>query len=333
MWIAKPLAALSLEERMAWIESQRSDRPLSQTLVWAEAALAAIQELEGQVIVIFNPDEKVGGIIHSAGHPQDFECTNGPVLDWESAEAPRQIATFAMAASKAVKNLRTLTLHPRWSESSDLDTEAILEDLPIPAENLSRASTWVVDLKSDFQEQRAGFTDRMRRTLDATQRAGVRVEQLKLDTQSLSRFAQGMHLSGQQKGFYVPDERWFQALVAGSAREAIRFFLVEAQLTGKTRTQLFCCISGATAYFLFGFDEKEPAVSGNISTAALAHEYAMHEASRQGALIYDFNGFIDPNVAEHAGHPYLGVSRFKAQFGGRVIDYVSPEFKIETGIS
>lgn len=332
MWIAKPLSALSVAERRSWIESQKPERPLSQTLAWAEAAMAVLANAGGEVYVIFNPEEGVGGIVHSAGSPLDFECTNGPMLDWESDQAPRQIATFAMAVSKAAKSLRSLRLHPRWLEVSEIETDAILNDLPIPAQSLSRASTLVIDLKDSLNHQRAGFSPRLVKTLQKSQEAGVQACQLELSGEQIGKFALAMQTFGRERGFYVPDERWFHALTRGVPdlpRESLEFFLIEAHLGTQALTQLLCCLNRDTAYYLFGFDQRNEDVPASVSTAAVAHEMAMQLAFARGARTYDLNGYIDPTDESQAGHPYAGVSRFKSQFGGSVVHYASPEFTIE----
>jgi hypothetical protein len=306
MWIAKPVKNLSPGERARWAEigARRSERgedfPLGQTLAWVDA-----MEATGiPAYLVFSPEEGAGGtVFQTPGGDGDYECVNGPVLDWDDpAAAPRQLATFAMAVSKAAPRFRSLTLKPRWEPER---AEARLARLPVEAAASAEAATIVVPLLDSEDEQRARFSQRLRRTL--AQAGAVAADWLPARGEALDSFADSMARFGEKREFFVPPPGWFRGLVASDPDAYWLSVTAEAKL--------LIAFANGRAHYLFGH-----------GPAAAAHWRAMREARARGAREYDLNGYV---VDAPADHPYRSVCEFKEQFGGRVIRYFSPEFRIE----
>jgi hypothetical protein len=331
MWIAKALQHLSGAERAAWIKIQdscsqnfNSGIPLSQTLAWGDAITA----LGGQAFLVFSPDEGVGGLVHAVD--RGFECINGPYLHWDQrSQIARQFATFAMAMAKLASDFSFLRIQPRWSQSL---LKSRLESIPISPREVFQASTLQLTVHENETERLAAVSPRLRRSLSVARRVQVKVSSQDADRGSLADFASRMKVFGQSKGFYVPDEAWLQglALPDGQApRENLRFLITEAQADG-AQTKLLTCIQkssmGSSAHYLFGYDQREEGAKSSVSTAAVAHFHVLERCAALGIATYDLNGFANPDAVEH---PYSGVSRFKSQFRGQVIDYASPQFWIE----
>ncbi|MFL5814294.1 MAG: peptidoglycan bridge formation glycyltransferase FemA/FemB family protein [Bdellovibrionia bacterium] len=297
---------------------------MSQTLAWGDAIAA----LGGQAYLVFSPDEGVGGLVHSVDG--GLECINGPYLHWDQrSQIARQFATFAMAMAKLESSFSFLRIQPRWSQSL---LETRLGSLPISPKEVFRASTLQMKVHESESERLAAVTPRLRRSLSVARRAPVKVRSQDADPRSLAEFASQMKVFGQSKGFYVPDAAWLHGLAIpdGQApREDLRFIITEAQADGAL-TQLLTCIQksavGSSAHYLFGYDQREEGARASVSTAAVAHFHVLERCASLGIETYDLNGFTNPDDAEHS---YSGVSRFKSQFRGQVIDYASPQFWIE----
>jgi hypothetical protein len=323
MWIAKPLQSLSSWEREAWLSIQReqgTERPLSQTLVWGDAITA----LGAPAYLVFSPDERVGGLVHFTG--LGFECINGPYLNWDDASnAARQFATFVMAITRLESSFDFIRIQPRWP--SDL-LEARLTSLPVPPKETLKASTLQIAVIQDEKKRWAALSPRIRRSIAVTRRAQAVVRSWEADSSRALEFAREMKEFGQKKGFYVPDAHWLQNLVRKDGdvqREVLRFQVTEARAQGSV-TSILTCDDGKTAHYLFGFERRESGARSAVSTSAIAHFHVLGECAEKGIGIYDLNGFTDPSDSDHS---YVGVSRFKAQFQGRVVDYASPLFWIE----
>jgi hypothetical protein len=329
MWIAKPLQSLSGAERAAWLGIQ-AEIPLSQTLAWGDAITA----LGGRAYLVFSPEEKVGGLVHSVRpeNPGAFECINGPVLHWDDGSAiARQFATFVMAVARLSSAFSSLRVQPRWPLNL---LSSRLGLLPIPPKETSQASTLQVAVRKTESERLASLSPRLRRSLSVARRAQVQVQSMSADIELISRFSKNMKAFGQKKGFFVPDESWLRALVlekAGAHREGLSFFLTEAVAEG-AETRLLTCVHGNTAHYLLGFDRRDEQVPSSLSTAASAHFHVLERCAELGVETYDLNGYTDTSPLaplSNRDHPYSGVSRFKAQFRGERVEYASPVFVIE----
>jgi len=274
-----------------------------------------------------NPDERVGGMVfatQSAGGVH-FECVNGPILNWDDpANAPRQIATFAIAVSKLHRSFQSLILRPRWRQGS---TEQRLSHLPVAHSNLSYAATVQVPILATEHEQLKLLSPRMRRTLAKTRRESLSVEWNRPTQELLEAFLPRMADFAESKGFTVPPLEWFLSLIRQTTEspEPCDFRLGTARLGDELLTQHLVCRTGGKTYYLFGHEQRRDSVSRAISGAATLHLTALDECRYTGTRVYDLNGYIKDVEPDH---PYAGVCRFKEQLGGTTVAYEVPEFVI-----
>lgn len=347
MWIAKPLQKLSGDECKAWERSlQHRNAPLSQSFAWANATLNS----GIPTYLVFSPDENVGGWVHEPT-PGNFECTNGPLLAWNLAgQNPqtlvRQLATFSMGVSKLHSGFKNLILKPRLC-ADELPPE--LKRLPIQPLQIQKSSTWILPLADNFQRIQNGFSQRLKRTLSQTQTSGFDLNWSELSThasggtpsqnksrvksyEELSRFVLKLAPFSALKGFYVPPHSWFKSLIfcpENAQFTPSRFYIATAQHQD--------CISqiligfqnlgtqNSTATYLFGFQERTPHAKSRISASAAAHVHAIQKLIELGASHYDFNGYLPEAPSDH---PYAGINDFKRQFGGGLLTYTVPEYRI-----
>lgn len=334
MWIAKPVQALSNDEKSAWIAchakwlEQEGEHPLSQTLTWANAA----QALGATAFLVFSPGEKIGGIVlrlpsKDPSQGPVLDCVNGPLLDWDRpADAPRQLALFAMACSRAEKKFSKLRIAPRWILG---ETDGgRLERIPIEPTSVQGAATVQLEIATSAEEQLSGFSPRLRRTFQRNYNSTDRESAWSAAHESperLTAFAERMRTFGKDRGFAVPSVEWFNALVGYpelARLEGLSFWLASVR-SGKARSELLICFHDRHGHYLFGLDEREKDAPGWASPSTLAHELAIKNARESGLTLYDLNGYLENPPS---GHPYEAVSLYKKQFQGRIRRYGVPEF-------
>jgi hypothetical protein len=325
---------LTPEEASAWSSIlaraealTRDPAPLAQSLAWGRA----INAVSGRAYAVFSPDEGVGGLVFaSLAPPTDsdaparlrFECVNGPLLAWDQAQAPRQLATFVAAVSRLHPRFESLVARPRWRETH---TSSRLSLLPheLQPHGVARAATQRLDPRC----ARAAFDRRLLRTLRASEKAGIRARWEPVSSSTIADFAPRAAYFARTKGFSVPPVSWFLALTQ-SNDDSLEFARVSAEgaETGCDLLLAFHRHEPSQAHYLFGHEWRSPGARGSLSPSAIAHDFALRLCDQKGATQYDFNGFLENAPADH---PYAGVSAFKAQFGGEIVRYDSPEFRFE----
>lgn len=329
MWIAKPVSQLTQNEMASWLALEPL-LPLSQKLCWARA----IESVQGRSFLVFSPDEKVGGLVFCTA-PQSFECINGPFLDWDDpATATRQIATFAQAVSRLSPRFQSLTVRPRWSPEQ---LERRLENLPIAPTQVARAATVVIPIQKDLTEQFNKLSGRLRRTIRVGQRKSIQTCSSLVTPTLLAEFVPKMAQFATSQGFITPPLDWFLQLTKGGGAEtestgtggSPQFWLISSSYSEAEKIRSLCqiliCIEGPSASYLFGYENRAPGIAGSISTSAAAQWEALTICIKEGVHQYDLNGYMPEADSEH---PYYGVSQFKKQFNGEVVNYRAPEFVI-----
>ena len=239
MWIAKPLQSLSIAERSAWYELEPK-LPLAQTLAWGKA----IEAVAGRTYLIFNPEEKVGGLVFSgatgpgsAEGPGHFECINGPYLHWDDPNAiSRQLATFAMAVARVDHSFRSLCLRPRWNAGKNENAERIAS-VPVPLYNQTHAATWIVPILKTPVDQFQALRGRLQRTLRRAQSLGVAGRWEKLDPALLDPFVKALREFGAAHDFTVPPVSWFKALSSTAELSRLSFLARDCR---KKNERFYC---------------------------------------------------------------------------------------------
>lgn len=313
MWIAKPVEALTEGERGLWRYAHRSVRgPLSQGLPWAEASRLGT---DGS-FVVFHATQGVGGVVFrwrgEDGRFQ-YECVNGPLLDWDDPKrAPEQLATFVHAVSK-LGDFGGLSMRPRW-EAGDLDRRLGL--LPIEPFQIDEAATIRVDLATSRP------TTRLVRAAARAEKAGAELKRAPhLLVEDIETFARGLQEFSQAKGFQSPPPAWF-ARFLGAVKPEDQLVLERASVAvpGGRTADVLVAREPEQAFYLFGWESGR-----GLSASPLLHLRLMGELALEGVPAYDLGGYVQ---AVRPGHPYAGVADFKRQFGGEVVAYAIPEFRI-----
>ena len=324
MWIAKPISQITKEEQEIWL-SIEADLPLAQTLTWARAT----QTITDKTFLIFSPDERVGGIVFCLKQKDGshYECTNGPHLNWEvPSQSTRQLATFASAVLKIDPHFQSLVMRPRWLKGQ---LEERKNQLPIPISFQSESATLVIPVQDTPGEQFALLTKRLKRTLNSAWLKKVQSRVEVMDLEHLQSFYPNLKNFSLKRGFVVPPKSWFSALLQNSSQAGPNFWLITAgwpdlSSPSASLAQILICERKHVAHYLFGFEIRHEMPSA-LSISAIAHWEALLLCQKRQIANYDLNGQV---VGADKDHVYFGVSQFKSQFAGKLIEYESPEFVI-----
>ncbi len=320
MWTAAPLENLNPELIRAWDEGGGLDMPLAQTRAWAQATRA----LGARCIWVGSLEDQASGMVYELPHePGVFQCQNGPLLHWDDpGRAVKELAQFARALSVfAGSSFRELRIRPRLLQT---EWSTRMKGFPLDAARVEFASTTQVSICASAHELMARFSPRLRRSVMKTFAQEPETDWIVVDRDNGPDLAESARLFGKRKGFFVPPWEWFGALIEAQ-QEGVTFLRVAQVRVGLSTARAWIWIDRSSAYYLYG-DYSGPRLKSGINLGAAVQVVAMLGAASEGATRYDFNGF----VRDTAANPdYAGVSAFKAQFLGEIIDYAVPEFVIQ----
>lgn len=313
MWIAKPLHALTPDELEAWRHASAGE-PLAQTPGWAQA----IHSLKIPAYLILSADEHAGGFVFETA-PGAYECINGPFLQWDDPEkAPRQLATFAMAATKLGRGFKSLKLRPRWLKGQ---VDRRIKHLPVAPNTRDLAATLHIPVLPSPDAQQERITSRLRRTLAKAQKAAPRVTWLSmqgLPASLIQAFHERLENFASAREFKIPPLAWLSALTRNLP-------CWKGECAG---AEILVAEHAGEAHYLFGHSgSDDPA----FSATTLLHWRALDHCRSRGLAYYDLNGYV---VDAPETHPYAGVNEFKAQWvlqedlPRAIVEYEVPEFLI-----
>ena len=179
-------------------------------------------------------------------------------------------------------------------------------------EDMTVASSLVVDIAADEDAVFAGMKPKMRYNIRLAQRKGVTVHVA--DAGSLPVFHALYRQTALRNGFKPCGLRqfsaMFQCLLASSGGSDLLFLL--ARHGADVLAGAIIGISGESAVFLYGASAD---IKRNLMASSLMHWTAMRKARACGCVRYEM-GAVSP--ADDASHPFYGLYRFKTGFGGRI---------------
>ncbi len=179
--------------------------------------------------------------------------------------------------------------------------------------DLTVADTLILDLGGSEEEILSRMKSKTRYNIRLAERRGVRVFTASVDM--LPTFYDLYRQTAQRNGFPPSDFNHFSALFSAVARRPdsseIHFLLSahsEVVLAGA-----IIAISGCAATYLFGASSSK---NRNLMGSYAVQWEAIRLARARGCRTYDM-GAVPP--ANDPYHPFHGMYRFKAGFGGRII--------------
>ncbi len=178
--------------------------------------------------------------------------------------------------------------------------------------DLTVADAIVVDLTGTEEHILAKMKSKTRYNIRLAKRRGVNV--FEASTKMLPVFYDLYVQTATRNGFPASDFTYFSALFSHACRHessGIHFLL--AQLDKEILAGAIIAISGGTSTYLFGASSNR---NRNLMGSYAVQWAAIQLARANGCHTYDM-GAVPP--AADSGHPFYGMYRFKAGFGGRII--------------
>jgi lipid II:glycine glycyltransferase (peptidoglycan interpeptide bridge formation enzyme) len=179
--------------------------------------------------------------------------------------------------------------------------------------DLTVADTLVVDLAGTEEEMLSKMKPKTRYNIHLAERRGVRVFIPSVDM--LPVFYDLYRQTAERNGFPPSGFEHFSALFSALARrtDSSEVHLLFARRAEDVLAGAVVAVSGATATYLFGASSS---VNRNLMGSYAVQWEAMRLARAKGCRAYDM-GAVPP--AKDQRHPFYGMYRFKAGFGGRIV--------------
>jgi lipid II:glycine glycyltransferase (peptidoglycan interpeptide bridge formation enzyme) len=259
------------------------------------ACFAGDQITASALVVI---DDTKGGL-------STWEIPRGPI--WNDETAARALIDSIVQEAKKEKAL-CLYLSPTLA----LDLHAMgFQKSP---RHVHAEATRILDLMQTQEEMLAAMHQKGRYNIKVAQKNGVVVEQSR-DVRSYAWLAQE---TSKRDGFTAVSERQYEAFLnhlPGS-------FLMLAYSGEKPIAGLIGVTWGKTGIYYYGASDYEHRA---LMAPYLLQWEAIQFCKRLGCTQYDLLGIAPEGAAKD--HPWMGITDFKAKFGGTVLTY-PPEQEI-----
>ena len=313
------LKKLTTSDRLAWDALTKSlyHSGFMQSWVWADfreldgyqtfryGLFNEINQLIGGCIFYFYPQPSAANIIFAPAAPlllQGYEIEGMKLLLAEAellAEGINQIGTNHMGGAIALRIEPLLLAKPVWMGQDFRRSPADL----MPSETL-----WI-DLQQTEAELLANMHSKGRYNLRLSWRHGVETS-FTSDDKAIPSFYDLFYATAQRQSFLIEPYGFLIKLCQTLFREGIAE-IGFAKYNGENLAAILLIYWGDRCTYLYGGrSDRDRQV---MPTYGL-HWKAMQRAKQRGCKIYDFYGYSDdPN------HSYYKFSRFKRQFGGKVI--------------
>ena len=234
-----------------------------------------------------------------------WHCPRGPIGDSHAAEL------LAHALAHAARESHALFVRFDWPIGVTSPTGASW----IPATRTHFPdTTLMLDLTQSEEELLAGMKQKGRYNIHIAEREGVTVR-ASTDPCEVDAFCTLLaattardHFTGHPCSYYVA---FLQSLTPTSSA-----LLYLAEYEGQVIAAALMTYAGDTATYYYGtsnYDHRDK------MAPYLLQWTAIQDAKRSGSTHYDFLGIAPANAAPT--HSLTGVTRFKQQFGGKIITY------------
>jgi lipid II:glycine glycyltransferase (peptidoglycan interpeptide bridge formation enzyme) len=229
----------------------------------------------------------------------------GPVI----ASASRQVALQELVSRARERRALVLRIEPE-APAGDAWADLLPAAGWKPAPPVQPLVTSLLDLRPDEERLRASFKPKTRYNLGLSERKGVAVTQ----SQDVAAFARLSALTARRQGIHLPGADYYRSLLELFGPADARLYL--AAHDGNLLAGILVVRFDRTAYYLFGGSADE---GRELMPNYLLHWRAMLDFKGLGCEVYDWWGIPDDPTPDH---PWFGLYRFKAGFGGTTVRYV-----------
>ena len=283
-----------------------------QSSFWAKFKLAEGYEVTR--LFYEHEDQIVGGAsllrFHLSGDPNFVFCPEGPFLPWENEHVVREALRQLVAYTRTIPTALGIRIEPHLPTP----IPKVIRNWADAPTDLTPAHTLVLDLTLSESELLAKAHPKCRYNLHIADREGVTVEA----TQRVSvchEFYDLLTETSTRAGFFCEPLGFFLNLTSTAfATNSGQFFVARYQ--GKILSAILVVYFGRRATYLYGASSSS---HRNVMPSYPLHRAAMREARSRGCSEYDMYGV---DAFERRDHLYAGITRFKKQWGGNVVQRI-----------
>jgi lipid II:glycine glycyltransferase (peptidoglycan interpeptide bridge formation enzyme) len=302
-WLARAPGGGHVYQSYAWGEFKRGQR-------WRPVRL--VMERDGEVagagqFLVYNTPLVPGTLMY---------CTKGPWIDWEDPEAVR---TFfgGVRTVAARERAHTVKIEPEALEEQTGVKSLLLElGFHRARSDLNYKTTMILDLSRSEEEILAAMHHKHRYNIRLAARKGVSIVHDNSD-EARADFWRLMEITAERDGFRLRDQeydrgRWEAMRDAGQAQ----LFLAEHE--GNRLAGMVIYTFGRKYWYRTGASSNE---KRNLMPVHLLQWEVMRWAKSQGITYYDMV-HVPRSARLNQDHPQHGLYRFKAGFGGEVVEHL-----------
>jgi len=193
------------------------------------------------------------------------------------------------------------------------------------AKDIQARETMVMDLMSSEDDILARMKQKTRYNIKVAQKHGVKIVSLDSGAMDPKIFISLLEETAMRNGFRTHGGKYYLDMMdlflgkpvspqANSLSQKLYFAYYKGDVAAAALVGFF----GGRATFLYGASSGQ---YRNIMAPYLLHWEIMRDAKRLGFAEYDFWGIVTPRTDKNQVKKWLGFSRFKEGFGGRVAEY------------
>jgi peptidoglycan pentaglycine glycine transferase (the first glycine) len=303
----------------SWLESSPGGGHLLQSYEWGEMKrtlnwrpVRLVLEREGgvagvgQFLAYSTP--LVPGVL--------MYCPKGPWLPWEDEEAVRAFFRGVLAVGER-RGAHTAKIEPEVPESK-VRVKELLSEIGFHKFrwNVNHKATLVVDLNRSEEDLLAKMKKGTRYGVRRAAREGVKV----VEDNSPGAHDTFWRMHGEmveRKNFWSRPPGYYST-VWRAMEDAGRAHLFFAEHEGDRLAAALFYTFGRKSIYMLGVSTRE---KPELQSAYLLQWEAMRWAKERGITYYDMWGIPTPDELDES-HPLYGVYKFKAGFGGEMVEFV-----------
>ncbi|KKP35685.1 MAG: Methicillin resistance protein [Candidatus Peregrinibacteria bacterium GW2011_GWA2_33_10] len=245
-------------------------------------------------------------------------CPRGPLTSFNTPIAEFLFKEIDKIAKS--ENAVFLRIDPGIEDDPNLSWKDIFPEFRLAHDEYQPRHTLKIDLNLSEEEILAQMKQKGRYNIRLAEKHGVKVVRVKLTDKpnfdkSVDEFYEILKETTGRDGFSGHDKNYYKNMleILGEKNFAQMYL---AQFEGKTIAGIIVTFFGDTAIYYFGASSNE---YRNLMAPYLLQWEAIKDAKKRDLKWYDFLG-IAPEDDEN--HPWKGVTQFKKQFGGKVVNYM-----------
>ena len=256
----------------------------------------------------------------------------GPVFNLSQPGRDEEVFDFFIAELKKIANKESGIIFLKIEMDSPFTKAKPMSYIGLAlvgfrksAKDIQARETMIVDLSSSQDDILARMKQKTRYNIKIAQKHGVKIVSLDSGAMDPKIFVSLLEETAKRNGFQTHGGKYYlnmMELFLGKpvlpAVNALSQKLYFTYYKGDVAAVALVGFFGGRATFLHGASSGQ---YRNIMAPYLLHWEIMRDAKRLGFAEYDFWGIVTPRTDKKQARQWLGFSRFKEGFGGRMVEY------------